>query len=474
MTHYDSFFADGRFHRTTGTSTTVVVNPATDEPIGEVRFCSAPDLDSAICSAQRAATAWAGSGIGERREALQRLSLALQARSEAFVQALAAEIGCPVWLGRLMQVPMALKDLEFTIAGLDQITWVESIGNGLVERMPVGVIAAITPWNFPVHQIVAKVAGALAAGCSVVLKPSEVAPGAAHLFMEAVAEAKLVPGLVNLVWGDAELGASLVGDARIQQISFTGSTAVGRRIMAAASHRLVRVTLELGGKSAAVLLDDADLDAALPVALRIGLANSGQACVSQSRLIVPRSRQDEICERLRNLLLGWPLGNPFDEATRLGPVANAAQWASIDRRVAQAIEQGAKLVYGGRGRPEGFPKGNYISPTIFRDVNPSMAVAQEEVFGPVIAVMPADNDDEALAIANSSLYGLSGAIWSRDRARALEAARRMRTGQVVINGAAQNLATPFGGWGHSGFGRENGRFGIEECLQYRSLHGAVG
>jgi aldehyde dehydrogenase (NAD+) len=344
-----------------------------------------------------------------------------------------------------------------------------------VERVAVGVIAAITPWNFPVHQIVAKVAGALAAGCSVVLKPSEVAPGAAVLFMEAVHEAGLPAGVVNLVWGGPEIGVALVNHPFIDQISFTGSTSVGRRIMASAADglKLKRVTLELGGKSAAVLLSDADLDAALPVVARLSMANSGQACISQSRLIVPRSAVTEIEERLAEIIKGWPLGNPLDEATRLGPVATATQFQHINHMVERAREQGAVLRSGGSGRASGFDRGWYCAPTVFSNVTPGMELAQQEVFGPVLALMPYDDDTQALSLANSTRYGLSGAVWSRDPERAASFARKMKTGQVVINGAAQNLATPFGGWGDSGFGRENGRFGIEECLAYRSLHGVA-
>lgn len=474
MKSYADFYTDGAFHRSTGQSTAAVHDPATGALVAQVVLCSDADLDSALESARRGALAWGQSSLGERRDALKRLAAALEARRETVVGALAAEIGCPVWLGRLMQVPMALRDLEFTLAGIDQVTWTESIGNGLVERAPVGVVAALTPWNFPLHQIVAKVAGAIAAGCAVVLKPSEVAPGATQAFLEAVHAADLPAGVVNGVWGGAEIGAALVADLRVNQISFTGSTAVGRRIMAAAAERLTRVTLELGGKSAAVVLDDADLDTALPVALRLGLVNSGQACVSQSRLIVPRARQAEVCERLVALLADWPLGQPADEKTRLGPVATAAQWSHVDRLIGRGLEQGGGLVCGGRGRPAGFEQGYYVAPTIFRDVTPEMDIAQHEVFGPVISVMPADSEADAIRLANSTPYGLSGAVWSADPARATRVARRMDTGQVVVNGAAQNLATPFGGWGASGFGRENGRFGIEEFLQYRSLHGAVG
>ena len=473
MKSYSDFYAAGTFHRSTSHDRTTVHDPATGAPVAEVVLCSAADLDAALESARVGAETWARSTIEDRRRALQRLAGEVEARRDALVSALADEIGCPVWLGRLMQVPMAMKDFEFTIAGLDHVQWSETIGNGLVERVPVGVVAAITPWNFPLHQIVAKVAGALAAGCSIVLKPSELAPGAAQNFIEAVHAAGLPPGVVNMVWGGADLGAALVADRRVHQISFTGSTAVGRRVMSAAAERLARVTLELGGKSAAVVLDDADLEAALPVALRIGLANSGQACVSQSRIIVPRGRQDEVCERLVALTAAWPLGHPAEESTRLGPVATSVQWSHVDHLIGRGLEQGAVAICGGRGRPAGFEQGCYVAPTIFRDVTPDMDIAQQEVFGPVIAVMPASDEADAVRLANSTAYGLSGAVWSADLARATRVARQMRTGQVVVNGAAQNLATPFGGWGQSGFGRENGRFGIEECLQYRSMHGVA-
>lgn len=474
MRSYGTFYAAGAFHVSRGDTSVPVVDPSTGEATASVRLCAAADLDLALDSARAAAGRWSTSSLSERAAALQALARELTLRNDTIVQALADEIGCPVWLGRLMQLPMALKDLEFTIAGIDQIGWTETIGNGVVERVPVGVVAAITPWNFPLHQIVAKVAGAVAAGCAVVLKPSELAPGVALAFAEAAHAAGWPAGLLNMVWGGAEIGAALVADARVDQISFTGSTAVGRRVMAGASERLARVTLELGGKSAAVLLDDADLDAALPAVLRLGLANSGQACVSQSRVIVPRERSGEVLERLRALTAGWPLGLPQDESTRLGPVANASQWAHVNRLIGRGLEQGATLVCGGPDRPDGFERGYYVAPTVFGDVLPGMDIAQQEIFGPVISVLAAADESEAVALANSTPYGLSGAVWSADRDRAARVARQLRTGQVVINGAAQNLATPFGGWGQSGFGRENGRFGIEECLQYRSLHGLVG
>lgn len=471
MKTYIDFYAGGRFQRSTGTALVPVTDPSTLEQVGEVRLCAKEDLEVALHSAQLGHQAWRSSSLLQRQEALRRIAAAVEARRGDFVKAMATEIGCPVWLGQLMQVPMALKDLEFTIAGIDEITWSETIGNGVVERVPVGVVAAITPWNFPVHQIVAKVAGAIAAGCSVVIKPSEIAPGAAQVFMEAVHAADLPAGLVNLVWGGADIGAALVADPRIDQISFTGSTAVGRKIMSAASQRIARVTLELGGKSAALLLDDADLDAALPVVMRLSMVNSGQACVSQSRLLVPRHLLDDVEQRLVALSAQWPQGDPQDEATRLGPVATRSQFDHVCGMIDRAGKEGAQLLCGGSDRPARFDRGCFVSPTVFSSVNPSSELAQNEVFGPVLAVMGFDTDEEAVRLANSTIYGLSGAVWSADKERAAGVARQLRTGQVVINGAPQNLATPFGGWGQSGFGRENGRFGIEECLQYRSLHG---
>jgi aldehyde dehydrogenase (NAD+) len=472
MKLYSHYYADGAFVPSAGPQAVAVVNPASEEAVAEVRICSRSELDHAVQCAHRALDTWSGSTLDERKQALQRLAKAIEARTDAFAEVLAREMGCPVWLGKLMQIPMPLKNLEFTIAGIDEIQWSEVIGNAVVERVPVGVIAAITPWNFPVHQIVAKVAAAIAAGCTVVLKPSEVAPGAAWLFMEAVHDAGLPPGTVNLVWGGAELGAALVEHPLVDQVSFTGSTPVGRRIMEGAAAGLKRVMLELGGKSAAVLLPDADLDAALPVVARLSMANSGQACVSQSRLIAPRQLVPRIEEKLAGLLRAWPLGDPMDEATRLGPVATASQFRHISGMVERAREQGAALRFGGAQRASGFSRGWYCAPTLFSAVTPEMDLAQQEVFGPVLAIMPYDDEEEALKLANSTRYGLSGAVWSQDLDHACRFARGMRTGQVVLNGAAQNLATPFGGFRHSGFGRENGRFGIEDCLSYRSLHGA--
>ncbi|GAB3104990.1 aldehyde dehydrogenase family protein [Bordetella tumbae] len=469
---YEQFYLGGRFEACTGAAALPVCNPSTEAITAHVQSCSAQDLDRAIQCAADALPQWSRSTLDERRAALQKLAAALQQRSSDVVDSLAREMGCPVWLGEMMQLPMAMKGLEFARDALDQVVWQERVGNGLVERIPVGVIAAITPWNFPVHQIVAKVAAAIAAGCTVVLKPSELAPGAAWAFIQACHDAGLPPGVVNLVWGDANIGRQLVIHPQVDQISFTGSTAVGRAVSVDAANAFKRVTLELGGKSAAVLLPDADLDKAIPVALRMAVANSGQACVSQSRLIVPRESLGQIEERLTGLLGDWSIGDPLDPATRLGPVANQRQFIRINRLVEQALDQGARRVAGGTGRAAGFTKGWFCPVTILSDIDPDFTIAQEEVFGPVLAVMPYDSESQALTFANATRYGLSGAVWSSDQDRATRFAREMITGQVIINGAPQNLATPFGGRRDSGLGRENGRFGVEECLTYRSLHGA--
>lgn len=470
MMRYDSFYAGGRFLKAGGGDIGVVVNPASEEPCANVVSCSREDVDSALLAARRGYLAWRESSLQDRRDALGRLRDNLAARGPAIVSGLAREMGCPVWLGGLMQMPMPLKGLDSAIEGLSQIAWREQVGNDVVERVASGVVLGITPWNFPVHQIVAKAAAAIAAGCSIVLKPSELAPGAAWEFIKAVDESGLPEGVVNLVWGGADVGQYLAAHPEVDRISFTGSTAVGQRIMADAATRLTPVTLELGGKSAAVLLDDADLDAAIPGVVRMGLANSGQACVSQSRLIVPEHRRQEVVERWCAAAQAWHIGDPQAAETRLGPLANARQFEHVQGLIAQARADGAIEAVAGDWHGNA---GYYVAPRIFVGVHSGMAIARREVFGPVIAVLTYSTAEQALELANASEYGLSGAVWSRDAERATRFARQMRTGQVVINGAAQNLATAFGGRGMSGFGRENGRYGIEDMLTFRSLHGAA-
>lgn len=469
MRDISDYFAGGSRRRSSGHRTVVHTDPSTGLEAGTVRLCSTSDLDAGLRSARLLAKRWSASTLADRQGALRRLGEALRQRQEDFVQAMAADFGCPVFLSRSLHVPMALKDIDNAIEFVSQVRWRELVGNAVVERVPVGVIAAITPWNAPLHQMVAKVAAAIAAGCTTVLKPSELAPACASLFIDALEAADLPPGLVNVIWGDADLTTSLVADSRVDKVSFTGSTSTGKRILASCAERVRPAVVELGGKSAALVLDDAELSVALPMVLRSCMANSGQTCVAQSRLILPRSLFDEAVALLAESVKAWPVGAPLDEATRVGPLGHRAHFERVQQQIAQAIEEGARPLCGIADSPLG--SGFFVLPTILLDVEPTMQVSRTEVFGPVLSVMVADSDAEAVEIANATPYGLSGAVWSRDSARAARVARQMRTGQVILNGAAQNLATPFGGWGESGMGRENGRFGIEEFLNYRALHG---
>ncbi|MBE7200194.1 MAG: aldehyde dehydrogenase family protein, partial [Parafilimonas terrae] len=340
-------------------------------------------------------------------------------------------------------------------------------------RVPCGVVAAITPWNAPLHQIVGKVVAALAAGCTVVLKPSEIAPSTAQLFAQAVDEAGLPAGAFNLVWGDAAVGAALVRHREVDVVSFTGSERGGARVAEAAGSEIKRVVLELGGKSAAILLNDAPMEKAVTTVLTQCFANTGQTCVAQSRLLVPRGRLREVEQLCADGAAAWAPGDPRDEATRMGPVASEAQKHTVTRLIEGALRDGARRVAGGGAPSPGLPSGFFVPPTVFSDVAPDSALAQEEVFGPVLSVIPYDSEDEAIRIANGTRFGLSGSVWGDDLSRATGVAARLETGQVGLNGAPQNFLAPFGGVKRSGFGRENGRFGVEEFLQLRAIHGVA-
>jgi len=462
---YDSFYAAGVWQRCSSNEGVPVIDPARGERRALVQLCDTGDVDVAVRAAAHAQADWALSTLPQRRQVLQSLSDALAARVDASVESFASEVGCPVSTGRFLQGLMVRDGLAALIDGIEQVAWRESVRHSTVLRAPVGVVAGITAWNAPLFQMAAKAGAAIAAGCAIVLKPSEAAPESARLFCEAVAECGLPPGVVNLVWGGPAVGEALVAHPDVALVSFTGSPAVGRRIMAQAAVGLKRVVLELGGKSAAVLLDDADVEQAVTSALRMCMTHAGQICAAQSRLVVPRDRLDEVADLLRALLPAWTVGDPHNEATRVGPLASAAQHARVRGMVEAALADGASLVAGGGPRQAPF-----FAPTVLQ-ATPGQAIAREEVFGPVLTLIGHDGDEDALRITNGTPYGLSGALWSRDAQRAARLAARMRTGQVVLNGAAQNLAAPFGGVGASGFGRENGRFGIEDFLELRNLQG---
>jgi aldehyde dehydrogenase (NAD+) len=471
MTRFAQYFVDGDWMDATGDAESSVVDPSTEQCIGTVKSCSKADIDRAFGCARRSFSSWCRSSRQERRMVLERLGAVLACRADAFVQAYATEVGAPVFLGREKLVPMALTNLKFIIDGLEQVAWTERIRNSRVDKTAVGVIAAVTPWNHPLHQMVAKVGGAIAAGCTVVLKPSELAPTIAQLFAQAVAESGLPAGAFNLVWGGADAGRYLVSHHEADLVSFTGSREVGTQVIQASAGDIRPVALELGGKSAAVVLDDADADtdAAVRAVFQHCTGHSGQTCVAQSRLIVPHRVAARAAEQLVALAAAVAIGDPRQESTRLGPVSNRRQFERVNRYIELAEKEGARRLTGASGRAQGFERGFFIAPTVFSEVTASMTLAREEVFGPVLALMTYDTEAQALQIANATRFGLSGAVWSGDVTRAEVFAGQMRTGQVVINGAAQNLAAPFGGRGASGFGRENGRFSIEAFLELKTV-----
>jgi aldehyde dehydrogenase (NAD+) len=447
--------------------TIAVENPATEAVLGHVPAGSPSDVDAAVAAARAAFPAWAALDQAKRGAHLDRLHAALSARKELVAQTVAREVGTPMKVAQRIQTDLPLTVLRgyADMPAADP----ETVGNSLVVREPVGVVGAITPWNYPLHQMMAKVAAALAAGCTVVAKPAELSPLVAFVFFDAVHEAGLPPGVVNLVSGTgAETGAALAAHSDVDMVSFTGSTAVGAEISRLAAGRIARVALELGGKSANVILDDADLVKAVKVGVGNAFLNAGQTCTAWTRMLVHRSRYAEALEIAAASAEGYTMGDPFDEATRLGPVISARQRERVRSFIAQGVDGGARVIAGGLSAkvPD---TGYYVPGTVLADVDPASVVAQEEIFGPVLAVIPFDTDDEAVAIANNTRYGLAGGVWSSDVDRALAVARRMRTGAVDINGAAFNPLAPFGGFKQSGFGRELGLHGLSEFLEVKAI-----
>jgi betaine-aldehyde dehydrogenase len=376
----------------------------------------------------------------------------------------------PLKLSRIIQAGMPIASFSSMPELMQQISWQEEIGNSLVVREPIGVLGAITPWNYPLHQIAAKVAPALAAGCTVVLKPSGVAPLNAFILAEVIEAAGLPAGVFNLVTGPAsEVGEAIAADPGVDIVSFTGSTRAGRRVSELASETVKAVTMELGGKSPNVILDDADLSKAVPDGVAKCFINSGQTCSALTRMLVPEAMMDEAAQIAAATAETFTPGDPFDEGTRLGPLVSEEQRQIVRGYIEKGSEEGAKLVTGGAEPPEGLDRGYFVRPTVFSGVENSMTIAQEEIFGPVLTMIPYSDEEEAVRIANDSIYGLAGGVWSSDEDRAVGIARRIRTGQVEINGGVFNPLAPFGGYKQSGHGRELGYFGIEEFLQPKAL-----
>ncbi|GGS42243.1 aldehyde dehydrogenase family protein [Actinokineospora fastidiosa] len=452
----------------TGSERIEVVNPATEQVIATVPAGTAEDVDAAVAAATAAFRGWSSLVPQERAAAVKRVSEGIAARRDELAATITAEMGSPITFSTKVQAALPAAT-SAGVAGLvaDGYSFTEEIGNSLVVREPVGVVGAITPWNYPLHQIVAKVAPALVAGNTVVLKPSEVAPLNANLFLEILAAAGIPDGVVNLVHGTGPVvGEALAAHPGVDMVSFTGSTAAGRRVSAVAAETIKRVALELGGKSANVILDDADLGLAVKIGLANTFINGGQTCTAWTRMLVPAARHDEAVELACAAAAKYTVGDPTDAATRIGPMSSAAQRDRVLEYIRVGQDEGAQLVYGGSEVPS---TGAYVPPTIFAGVRPDMRIAQEEIFGPVLSILPYADDDEAVAIANDSQYGLAGSVFSADTERALAVARRMRTGQVDINGGAFNPLAPFGGYKQSGNGRELGRYGLEEFTEIKSI-----
>ena len=453
----------------TATERIEVINPATEEVIATVPAGTAADVDAAVSAAAAAFPAWSATPVAERAAIVRRISEGLAARGAELAATITAEMGSPITFARRVQAGVPV----YTSAGIADLldggyAFGEEIGNSLVVREPIGVVACITPWNYPLHQIVAKVVPAVAAGCTVVLKPSEIAPLVAGIFLDILAAAGLPAGVVNLVHGVGPVvGEALAGHPGVDMVSFTGSTRAGRRVSVVAASTVKRVALELGGKSANVILADADLDKAVKLGVANTYINGGQTCTAWTRMLVPASRQDEVTELVLAATAKYGVGDPTDVATRIGPMASAAQRDRVLGYIEKGIAEGATLATGG---PDPVPgRGYYVRPTVFADVRADMVIAQEEIFGPVLSILPYADEDEAVAIANSTIYGLAGAVFSADTDHAVAVARRLRTGQVDVNGGSFNPVAPFGGYRQSGNGRELGRFGLEEFLETKSI-----
>jgi aldehyde dehydrogenase (NAD+) len=461
----DHLYIGGQWVAPAGTGTIEVQNPATEEVLGHVPEGTTADVDAAVAAARSAFDGWAGTPMAERGAVLDRLHGALAARAADIAETVGLELGTPVKIAQAVQAGLPLAVLRGYADLALQPPAEQTIGNSLVVREPVGVVGAITPWNYPLHQVVAKVAAALAAGCTVVLKPSELTPLTAYLLFDAAHEVGLPAGVLNLVTGTGPVvGQAIAGHPDVDMVSFTGSTATGRAIAHAAADRIAKVALELGGKSANVILEDADLTKAVKVGVGNAFLNSGQTCTAWTRMLVHRSLYDDAVALAASTAAAYTPGDPFDPGTRLGPLVSAGQ----RERVRGFIERAdAKLVAGGLDAPVP-DRGFFVAPTVFADVDPDSELAQEEIFGPVLSIIPFDDDDHAVAIANNSKYGLAGGVWGSPD-RAVGVARRLRTGAVDVNGGAFNPAAPFGGYKQSGIGRELGPFGLEEFQQVKAI-----
>ena len=466
----DKIYIGGSWVASTGSGTLDVIDSTTEEVMATIPEGTAEDVDRAVEAAAAAFPAWSATSREERAKVLTRIGEALAARTDEIAAIISHEVGMPMTLSGMIQVGLPAGAFADAAQAAEAFPWEEEIGNSLVVREPVGVVGAITPWNYPLYQIVLKVAPALAAGCTVVLKPSEVAPLNAFALAEVIDEVGLPAGVFNLVTGVGPVvGEAIAAHPKVDMVSFTGSTRAGKRVMELAADSIKRVSLELGGKSANILLDDADFEKAVPAGVFGCYMNSGQTCSALTRMLVPRDKLAQVEQLAAAAADGFAPGDPFEEGKLLGPLVSSVQRDRVRGYINKGIAEGAKLVTGGAEAPEGLEKGFFVQPTVFSEVTRTMTIANEEIFGPVLSIIPYDTEEEAIAIANDTPYGLAGAVSSGDPARAEKVARQLRTGQVDINGGAFNPSAPFGGYKQSGIGRERGRYGLEEFVETKAM-----
>jgi acyl-CoA reductase-like NAD-dependent aldehyde dehydrogenase len=466
----DSFYINGEWVKATSGETLEVTTSGTGELYATIPAGTVAEANRAVEAAAAAFTAWANTSPKERGEYLMRISEKLAERSDEIALTIANEVGMPLMLAKGIQVGLPTMTFSDNAQRAMDFVWEEEVGNSTLVREPVGVVAAITPWNYPLHQIANKVAASLAAGCTVVLKPSEVAPINAFLFADIVHEVGLPAGVFNMVTGlGPVVGEAIVAHPKTDMVSFTGSTRAGKRVMQLAAEMVKRVSLELGGKSANIILEDADIPKAVADGVFKAYLNSGQTCSALTRMVVPRSRLSEIEDIAVATSAGFMPADPITGSSLLGPLVSATQQQRVRDYITKGIDEGARIITGGVTPPEGLEQGFYVVPTIFSDVRNDMTIAQEEIFGPVLSIIPYDTEEEAVAIANDSIYGLDGGVWASTDEKAFEVARKIRTGRVEINGGAFNIFAPFGGYKQSGIGRELGEYGFEEFLEVKAI-----
>ncbi|MBJ23477.1 MAG: aldehyde dehydrogenase family protein [Euryarchaeota archaeon] len=470
MQVYEKLYIDGNWVSANEKSMIEVINPTNEKIIGKVPVGTKKDVDDAVNAAKKAFKSWSKSNIEDRIKILNSLSEKIKEKTESLAQTITSEVGTPIEYSRMAMVGTPRVVTRSYSKILEKFEWEEEVRNSLIMKEPIGVCAFITPWNFPLHQIIGKVAPAIAAGCTMILKPSKEAPLNAFLLAEIIDEIGLPAGVFNLISGHgSDIGDYLANHPDIDMISFTGSTNAGINVSKAAANTIKRVTLELGGKSANVALKDSDPQLVGKMAISGCFQNSGQTCSALTRLIIPKNLSEEICDIIVSRIERYTTGDPLDEKTRCGPMVSSKQQASVTKYIQTGIDEGATLLAGGIGMPEHLDSGFFVKPTVFTDVTPEMTIWKEEIFGPVLVISTYESEEDALTLANDSIYGLSGAVWSNDKEKAIQFAKEMKTGQVSVNGGHFNVSAPFGGYKMSGNGRELGLHGLEEFLEIKSI-----